>query len=211
MARYTVAPTKTNLMRLRQDFVFSTEGHELLEQKREILVNELMAIMDRAKQVQAEADEAFRKAYEALIRAVIKMGRKRVESAAEAVNIKTNLRISERRIMGVAVPVIETAFEDNPPYYSPGDTSFWLDETIQDFRAILKILGKLAETIISVMNLTQEVKKTIRRVNALEKIALPDFEDSIKYIESALEESERETFFTLKLVKGRLERKRKEG
>ena len=90
MARYTVAPTKTNLMRLRQDFVFATEGHELLEQKREILVNELMAIMDKAKQVQAEADNAFLKAYESLIKTVVKMGRKRVESAAEAVNIKTN-------------------------------------------------------------------------------------------------------------------------
>lgn len=211
MARYTIAPTKTNLMRLKQDFNFATEGHDLLEQKREILVNELMAIMDRAKQAQTETDEAFRKAYESLVHTVVKMGCKRVESAAEAVNIKTSLHISERRIMGVAVPIIETAFEDNPPYYSPGDTSFWLDESIQNFRAILKILGKLAETFISVMNLTQEVKKTIRRVNALEKIALPDFEESIKYIESALEENEREVFFTLKLVKARLERKRKEG
>ena len=112
--------------------------------------------------------------------------------------------------MGVAVPVIDATFDDNPPYYSPGDTSFWLDETIQNFREILKMLGKLAQTFISVMNLTQEVKKTIRRVNALEKIALPDFGETIKYIEDALEESEREALFTLKLVKARLEKKRRE-
>ena len=59
------------------------------------------------------------------------------------------------------------------------------------------------------MNLTLEVKKTIRRVNALEKIALPDFQETIKYIQDALEENERETFFTLKLVKNRLQKKRK--
>ncbi len=210
MARYTVAPTKTNLMRLRRDFAFAREGHELLEQKREILINELIALMDRAKQIQAETDEAFAKAYDALMKAVVRMGRKRVESAADAVNIKTTLRLSERRIMGVAVPVIDATFDDNPPYYSPGDTSFWLDETIQNFREILKMLGKLAQTFISVMNLTQEVKKTIRRVNALEKIALPDFGETIKYIEDALEESEREALFTLKLVKARLEKKRRE-
>ncbi len=209
MARYSVTPTKTNLIKLRREYAFASEGHDLLEQKREILINELMVVMDRAKQIQAETDEAFRKAYDALIKAVVKMGRKRVESAADAVNIKTNLRISERRIMGVAVPIIDTTFEDNPPYYSPGDTSFWLDETIQNFRDILKMLGKLAETFISVMNLTREVKKTIRRVNALEKIALPDFDETIKYIQGALEENERETFFTLKLVKSRLEKKRK--
>jgi V/A-type H+-transporting ATPase subunit D len=196
-------------MRLRRDSAFAREGHELLEQKREILINELIALMDRAKQIQAETDEAFGKAYDALIKAVVRMGRKRVESAADAVNIKTNLRLSERRIMGVAVPVIDTTFDDNPPYYSPGDTSFWLDETIQNFREILQMLGKLAQTFISVMNLTQEVKKTVRRVNALEKIALPDFDETIRYIEGAIEENEREALFTLKLVKARLEKKRR--
>ena len=207
MPRYAITPTKTNLMRLKRDFNFAREGHDLLEQKREILINELMAIMDRAKQIQAETDEVFAKAYDALIKAVVRMGRRRVESAADAVNIKTNIRLSERRIMGVAVPVIDATFDDNPPYYSPGDTSFWLDETIQDFRDVLKMLGKLAKTFISVMNLTQEVKKTIRRVNALEKIALPDYNETIKYIQGALEESEREALFTLKLVKNRLVKK----
>jgi V/A-type H+-transporting ATPase subunit D len=209
MARYSIPPTKTNLMRLRRDHAFAREGHELLEQKREILVNELMAIMDRAKQIQAETDEAFQKAYDALIKAVVRMGRRKVESASDAINIKSNLRLSERRIMGVIVPVINATFDDNPPYYSPGETSFWLDEAIQNFRDILKMIGKLAEMFISVMNLTQEVKKTVRRVNALEKIALPDYQETIKYIEESLEESERETFFTLKLVKARLEKKRK--
>lgn len=209
MARYSIPPTKTNLIRMQRDHTFAKEGHNLLEQKREILVNELMAIMERAKQVQAQTDDAFSKAYNALIKAVVKMGRKRVASAADAVNIKTRLRLAERRIMGVAIPVIEAAFDDNPPYYSPGDTSFWLDEAIKNFRDVLKMLGKLAETFISVMNLTLEVKKTIHRVNALEKIALPDFQETIRYIQDALEENERETFFALKLVKNRLQKKRK--
>jgi V/A-type H+-transporting ATPase subunit D len=44
----------------------------------------------------------------------------------------------------------------------------------------------------------------MRRVNALEKIAIPDYQESIKYVEDTLEESEREMFATLKLVKERL-------
>ena len=59
------------------------------------------------------------------------------------------------------------------------------------------------------MRLAEEVRKTMRRVNALDKIAIPDFRESIKYIEDTLEESERETFATQKLIKERLE-KRKE-
>jgi V/A-type H+-transporting ATPase subunit D len=51
------------------------------------------------------------------------------------------------------------------------------------------------------------VRKTMRRVNALDKIALPDYHESIKYIEETLEESERGTFATLKIIKERLEKK----
>ena len=58
------------------------------------------------------------------------------------------------------------------------------------------------------MRLSREVGKTIRRVNALEKIFIPDYDETLKYIEMALEESEREAFFVLKLVKDRLSRRK---
>ncbi|MFC1502608.1 V-type ATP synthase subunit D, partial [bacterium] len=45
---------------------------------------------------------------------------------------------------------------------------------------------------ISLTRIAEEVRKTMRRVNALEKIALPDYDESIKYIEDTLEENERE-------------------
>ena len=73
---------------------------------------------------------------------------------------------------------------------------------------MLGLLGTLAEARISLMRLSREVGKTIRRVNALEKIFIPDYDETLKYIEMALEESEREAFFVLKLVKDRLSRRK---
>ncbi|MCK4351745.1 MAG: V-type ATP synthase subunit D, partial [Candidatus Krumholzibacteria bacterium] len=61
------------------------------------------------------------------------------------------------------------------------------------------------------MRLSREVAKTIRRVNALEKIFIPDYEETLKYIEMAIEESERESFFVLKLIKDRLSRRKGEA
>ncbi len=208
MARYKVAPTKTNLIKLKREYLFAQEGYDLLEQKREILIAELLAIMERAERTRQAADEALQKAFNSLLQAVVKMGKKSVSDASEAIDIRSELSISQRRVMGVMLPIIETKIEDKPPYYSLGGTSFWLDETIVNFKEVLKILGKLAETQISVFNLTQEVKKTVRRVNALEKIALPDYKETLKYIVDVLEEAERETFFTLKLIKNRLEKRR---
>ena len=80
---------------------------------------------------------------------------------------------------------------------------------LENFKKSLQILGKLAELRISIMRLAQEVKKTIRKVNALEKIAIPNLEETVHYIQMRLEENERDMFVLMKMVKSRLE-KRKE-
>jgi V/A-type H+-transporting ATPase subunit D len=76
------------------------------------------------------------------------------------------------------------------------------------FKNALGAIARLAESRISLVRLAKEIQKTIRRVNALEKIFIPDYRETVKYIEDSLEESDREAFFILKLVKGRLEARR---
>jgi hypothetical protein len=56
--------------------------------------------------------------------------------------------------------------------------------------------------------IANEVKKTIRKVNALEKIAIPDLQEVVHYIQSRLEENERDMFVLMKLVKSNLEKKK---
>ena len=76
------------------------------------------------------------------------------------------------------------------------------------FKEALKLLGKLSELKISVLRLANEVKKTIRKVNALEKIAIPDLQEIVHYIQSRLEENERDMFVLMKMVKENLEKKK---
>jgi len=211
MARYKVAPTKTSLLRIKKEEEFAEEGHALLEQKREILVEELVSVMDLASDAQKKVDQALAKAYYALEAATIKMGRTQVESASLAVNLSADISTEKRAVMGVDVPVIGVTFQDNPPYYSLKDTSFWLDETVECFKDVLRLLGKAAELKITVLRIAREVSKTARRVNALEKISLPDYQETIKYIAGVLEEQERQGFFVLKLIKSRFKKKTKSG
>jgi V/A-type H+-transporting ATPase subunit D len=69
-------------------------------------------------------------------------------------------------------------------------------------------MGTLAELKVSIMRLAREVKKTIRKVNALEKIAIPDLQKSVAYIQARIEENERDMFVLMKMVKERLEKKK---
>jgi V/A-type H+-transporting ATPase subunit D len=90
-------------------------------------------------------------------------------------------------------------------------TSFWIDSSVQNFKEVLRLLGKLSELRISVLRLANEVKRTIRKVNALEKIAIPDLKEAVHYIETRLEENERDMFTLMKRVKENLDRKRSQG
>ncbi len=206
-----VAPTKTNLLRLRDELKFARLGYELLDQKRNILVVELLTMVDQAIDYEAKVDAALSRSYASLEDAVLAMGKLKVDALASAINIDASIELRQRRVMGVPLPVVETAFQDNAPYYSPLDTSVSMDSAVLAFREALGLLGRLAELKVSIVRLANEVRKTIRKVNALEKIAIPDLEESLGYIQNRLEESERDMFVLMKLVKDRLAKNGAEG
>jgi len=208
MAQLNYAPTKTNLIRLRNDLKFAQQGHELLDQKRNILIIELLSLIDQAADFQSRVENALAQAYEALEEAAFDMGKLKVQYLTGAVNITADITVSSRKIMGVTLPVIETELTEAPPYFSPMGTSFWIDSSLHFFREALQLLGKLSELKISVLRLANEVKKTIRKVNALERIAIPDLGQTVHYIQSRLEENERDMFVLMKMVKQNLEKKK---
>jgi V/A-type H+-transporting ATPase subunit D len=207
MALRNVAPTKTNLIKLKQELQFAELGYELLDQKRNILIIELLTLIDQAAEFQEKVEQALSEAYHTLESAVLDMGKLKVVSLASAVNIESKITLRERRVMGVALPVVDTSFQEFPPYFSPQGTSFWIDSSLHDFKQALEVMGRLAELKISIIRLAGEVKKTIRKVNALEKIAIPDLKQMVNYIQSRLEENERDMFVLMKMVKSRLESK----
>ena len=203
-----VAPTKTSLLKIKDELNFARLGHELLDQKRNILVIELLNIMDEADEYETRIEKNLERGFGALERASMDMGKLRIQHVKNGINIEVKANVRQRRVMGVRLPLVETSFYDNPPYFSPMETSFWLDRAIIEFKKALKDMGRLAELKISIMRLAREVKKTIRKVNALEKIAIPDLNETLEYIQNRLEENEREMFVLMKMVKNRLEKKK---
>ncbi len=207
MAARNVAPTKTNLLNLRQELSFARLGHELLDQKRNILVNELLSIVDQAEDFESRTRQALRTAYDHLTEAILRTGTVRLQQVSGAVGVEAEIRLEQRRVMGVRLPVVETTFTDHPPYVSLTRTSVWVDAAIIRFKETLELIGRLSELKISIVRLASEVKKTIRKVNALEKIAIPDLEETVSMIGERIEENEREMFVLMKMVKSRLEAK----
>lgn len=201
-----VAPTKTNLIKLKHELQFARLGHELLDQKRNILVIELLTLVDQAVEYQEKVEKALADAFRTLEEAVLTMGKLKVVHLASSVHIEARIAIQERKVMGISLPVVDTSFTEHPPFYSPHGTSFWIDSSLSEFKEALMVMGRLAELKVSIIRLAKEVRKTIRKVNALEKIAIPDLEENVRYIQNRLEESERDMFILMKMVKKRLDK-----
>jgi V/A-type H+-transporting ATPase subunit D len=211
MARLNVAPTKTSLFKLREELNFAELGHELLDQKRNILINELLGMVDQVVDYQQRVEGALKDAFYSLEGAAVTMGRLHLDYMAAGMNMEATVTIRARRVMGVILPVVDTKIEERMPAHSARSTSFWLDSTVADFRKVLDLTGRLAELKVSVLRLAGEVKKTIRKVNALEKIAIPNLHETVSYIQNALEEYERDAFTLMKMVKERLELKKEKS
>ena len=202
--KINIAATKTNLLKSKKLLSLTREGHALLDEKRRILINELTSVVHIVDKLQREMDIAMQGAYGLMDKTIVIMGRKRLEELSFSIDTKTSLSISERRVMGVSLPIINMNVKENPPYYSAYEVSFYVDEVIIRFKEILKLIIQLAEKKIALIRIAKEVQKTIRKVNALEKIYLPFYEDSVKYINDRLDEDSREAFSMLKLIKERI-------
>ena len=74
MAKLNVAPTKSNFLSLKRQLAFAEEGYDLLEQKRQILIFEIMSRLNRVRDARTEASEALRRAFDALREAQLDTG-----------------------------------------------------------------------------------------------------------------------------------------
>ncbi|MBN1881523.1 MAG: V-type ATP synthase subunit D [Deltaproteobacteria bacterium] len=204
--KLNVSPTKSNLIKIKEDLDFARNGYELLDQKREILVMEVMQMIEDVRRARKNTEEQLEKAYRAFKQALMNMGVNRVKAVAMAVSPDISVSFTERSIMGVVVPIIDITTREKKPYYSPSGTTAALDEAVTLFRTALRQLTQLSEVEVAVWRLAMELKKTQRRVNALENIFIPQYEETARFLDDNLAEKEREAFFQMKRVKAKLEK-----
>ena len=201
MAREQIAPTKSNLLRVKERLNIAQEGYDLLEQKREILVSELMRKVEQVKILERELDKRVETAYPTLKKLLVVAGRDRAKILAEHASYR--FEITEKKVFsaGMTLPGLEVSIPPMELKYSPANSFAECDETVLEFFELLKICTELAAIRTIAWRLAREVRRTQRRVNALEKMVIPTAGETKAYIESVLEERERDSFFTSKLLK----------
>ena len=181
-----INPTRMELLSLKNRTKLAVKGHGLLKEKRDALIKEFFDILDRVKGIRENAELSLKEANDALVEAQIAMGDLAVKKAALSVKESIDVDITSRSVMGVAVPVTNVKMEKRSIIdrgYGFSDTTIQLDEAAKKFEE--------------------------RRVNALEHIMIPRFENTEKYIDMRLQEMERENFVRLKMIRSTIEKNEK--
>ena len=196
-----IAPTKSNLLITKEQLAVSTNGYELLEEKREILVRELMRLVEQVKMLENEIQQAIDLAYPAFKRMLMIDGADQVERIAHAIHYDFDMIEKVVVVGGMQFETIEVELPKKELFYSALGTYANTDDVIVKFFNLLTLLTQMASIRTIVWRLAEEVKRTQRRVNALDKMIIPQATETIKYIEGVLEERERENVFVLKALK----------
>lgn len=196
------APTKANLFATQKRLKFASEGAELLHQKRDVLVMELMGIVAEFGEVESALRKALAKSSGDFISAKVQMGQAAIARVLTLHRNELEVDIERRSVMGITLP--EVSLEGGNLLEQTGflETVGALDKTIDGLVDFLDTLERYIEIVASVWKLTLEIEKTQKRINALENIFIPESSENIRWIKDAMEQNEREELFRLKRLSG---------
>lgn len=202
-----VSPTRTELLTRKMQIRLAKQGAELLRGKREALVREFLEELRRFATDRKAMKKALTTAKQSLMTALTIDGPLSVGSAALACRQPVSVDIEEENIWGTRVANVKSDYAVRSPAqrgYTAGGTSIRIDEAAERFEAAVELIIKVSPVDRKLRVLGEEIRKTSRRVNALEQRLIPNLTEEVRFIRNALDQREREEIFRLKRLKQKL-------
>ncbi|MFH2020033.1 MAG: V-type ATP synthase subunit D [archaeon] len=199
-----IKPTRSELIKLKNKIKLAKSGHKLLKKKRDGLILEFFEILKESKSARKEMIVKYKEAEKKINMSKVVDGDLAIVSASLAIKNKPEIEVTNKNIMGVVVPNIESRYikknlEDRG--YGTLTTSTAIIDASTAYEELLEYIITVAEVETSLIRLLEEIDKTKRRVNALEFAVIPKLLSQKSFIQLRLEEQERETIFRSKRIK----------
>lgn len=192
-----------NLLSLRNRLSLATRGVDLLQKKRDALVKEFFDLVHDTLDARRQLNETAREAYTALLLAKAFDGPQEVEALAFGVPAVSEARAETLNIWGARAPKLAVDWPKGA-VASPVGLGGRTVAAQAAFRRFSKALVQVANTETRLRRMGEEIKKTARRVNALEQAVIPGVRSQIRYIRQVLDQQEQEEVFRLKRIKGKI-------
>ena len=207
MAEIRVNPTRMELKKLKNKLATARRGHKLLKDKCDELMKQFLDIVREAKNLRGTLSKTFAGVIGEFEYAAAETDMRMLTEALMLPGMESSVNIDTKNIMSVIVPVFSVSETSSSPDLNVGAgygyafTSTSMDSAVSAVCSAAKELVRLASLEKDAQLLCIEIEKTRRRVNALEYIMIPQYEDAIKRITMKLDENERSNLTRLMKVK----------
>jgi V/A-type H+-transporting ATPase subunit D len=192
------------LLEARAQLSTAREGARLLRGKREVLAAELFRLLREAVAGRDRLDAALREASRAVWLAEALEGEPALRALAPGARRAVPVAIEERRVWGVPVHRVSAPRLTRPSDGRGAPPSSWglpAADAARRHEEALELLLEVASREQHLSRLSDEIRDTTRRVNALENLVAPRLAGEAKRIALALEERAREDAVRLKRFK----------
>ncbi len=199
------SPTRMNLHFRRSQLRLALRGVDLLQKKRDALVREFFTLVHETLEARSQLNTAGREAHAALFLAKAFDGPREVDVFSLSVPVLSEARADVENVWGTRVTRLGVEWLPGGTINPLGVGGRTLVAQTR-FRELSRTLIRVANTESRLRRIGEEIKKTARRVNALEQVVIPGIGSQIHFIQQVLDQQEQEDIFRLKRVKGKIVR-----
>jgi len=185
-------------------------GHSLLKRKSEALTKRFREILKRIDEAKRKMGRVMQIAAFSLAEVTYAVGG---DIGYQIVNsVKTarfRIKTKQENVSGVFLPQFESYTKDEINDFGLtglGKGGQQVQRCRETYTRAVETLVELASLQTAFVILDEVIKVVNRRVNAIEHVIIPRTENTIKYINSELDELDREEFYRLKKVSGKKQR-----
>ncbi|XP_022663603.1 V-type proton ATPase subunit D-like [Varroa jacobsoni] len=200
--KIAIFPSRMALTLMKSRLKGAQKGHSLLKKKADALQIRFRTILKKIVETKELMGEMMKEAAFSLTEAKFVTGEFKQEVLQKITKAQLKVRDKKDNVAGVNIPVFELYQDgkDANEHIGLGRGGQKLTSMKQYYAKAVELLVNLASLQTSFIVLDEAIKITNRRVNAIEHVIIPRFERTIAYINSELDEREREEFFRLKKI-----------
>lgn len=208
--REAVFPTRQSLGLMKSKLKGAQIGHDLLKRKSEALTKRFREITRRIDEAKRKMGRVMQIAAFSLAEVTYAVGGDIGYQVQESVkSARFRIRTKQENVSGVFLPAFESlTTEGNNDFglTGLGKGGQQVQRCRETYARAVETLVELASLQTAFVILDEVIKVVNRRVNAIEHVIIPRTENTIKYINSELDELDREEFFRLKKVQNKKQR-----
>jgi len=180
------------------------QGYSLLKRKSEALTKRFREITRRIDDAKRKMGRVMQTAAFSLAQVTYATGDNIGYSVQDSVkSARFQVKAREENVSGVRLPQFETHINEDINDFKMtglGRGGLQVQKAAEVYTSSVETLVELASLQTAFIILDEVIKVTNRRVNAIEHVVIPRTENTIAYINSELDELDREEFYRLKKV-----------